>query len=315
MLICGCFCGQSDATKLAVENNSAVQYHVRDPRDGSVHSVAGSGNGYRPAGGDVYFAKDQRESINFGREPLEPGEEPPYANFWPQEASPGADSNGVKPGWRSTVLAHQHQMLDLSARLRRLIALALGAPPDAFEPFFTRPTFQTGMVYYHPAVSDPGQAVFAIRPHADGGIFTILANDGEPGLHICPGKGVPAAERVWIPVPPRANSLVVNLGGELERWSNGRFKATLHCVVNETGRERFSLPFFFEPNLDAAVEPLPCTGEPQERWASGPISPAQKLLRGLGLLEPEAKVETAVGEYFHKSEAAMFTTDDEKAKL
>eukprot|EP01043_Picozoa_sp_COSAG02_P124384 COSAG02_NODE_61451_length_268_cov_0.923077_1_plen_35_part_10 len=30
--------------------------------------------------------------------------------------------------------------------------------------------------------------MFSIRPHADGGIFTILANDGEPGLHICPGK-------------------------------------------------------------------------------------------------------------------------------
>ena len=66
-------------------------------------------------------------------------------------------------------------------------------------------------------------------------------------------------ERVWIPVPPRPNSLVVNLGGELERWSNGRFKATLHCVVNETGRERFSLPFFYEPNLDAQVAPLPST--------------------------------------------------------
>lgn len=76
---------------------------------------------------------------------------------------------------------------------------------------------------------------------------------------------MPAPERVWIPVPPRADSLVVNLGGELERWSNGRFKATLHCVVNETGRERFSLPFFFEPNLDAAIEPLPGTGEPQKR--------------------------------------------------
>lgn len=159
------FFRQPDVVKVAVENNEDVQYHVRDPRDGTVHSVPGSGNGYRAAGGDVYFAKDQRESINFGRETLEPDEEPPYANSWPRESSPDF-GDGVAPGWRSTVLAHQSQMLGLSARLRRLIALALGAPPDTFEPFFTRPTFQTGMVYYHPAVSDPGQAVFAIRPHA-----------------------------------------------------------------------------------------------------------------------------------------------------
>lgn len=83
------------------------------------------------------------------------------------------------------------------------------------------------------------------------------------------------------------------------------------AVVNETGRERFSLPFFYEPNIDAAVQPLACTGEPQGRWAVGPITPAQKLLRGLGLSDNiDGEVEDAasasystteaVGEYFHK---------------
>jgi hypothetical protein len=91
------------------------------------------------------------------------------------------------------------------------------------------------------------------------------------------------------------------------------------AVVNETGRERFSLPFFYEPNIDAAVEPLPCTGSPQGRWAGGAVSPAQKLLRGLGLVdeeEEEGEEEgdgagggrgTAVGEYFHRSAAATAT--------
>ena len=69
-------------------------------------------------------------------------------------------------------------MVSLAARLRRLIALALNAKPDVFEPMFDRATFQTGMVHYTAAVSDPGKAVFGIRPHADGGIFTILVNDG-----------------------------------------------------------------------------------------------------------------------------------------
>ena len=84
-------------------------------------------------------------------------------------------------------------------------------------------------------------------------------------------------------------------------------------MVNETGRERFSLPFFYEPNIDAAVQPLPCTGEPRGRWATGPISPEQKLLRGLGLGDESAASEVAqgrdtasdattvaVGEYFHR---------------
>lgn len=76
-------------------------------------------------------------------------------------------------------------------------------------------------------------------------------------------------------------------------------------MVNETGRERFSLPFFYEPNIDAAVQPLLCTGEPWGPWATGPITPEQKLLRGLGLsAEAEADRDSgtlaAVGEYFHR---------------
>lgn len=149
-----------NSAKLAVRNRPEVQYQVRNPRDGLIHAVPGSGNGYRAAGEDVYFAKDQRESINFGREPLEPGEDPPYRNLWPAEQATGqrvgpGDTDLLPVGWRSTVLAHQHQMLQLSVHLRRLVALSLGASEDAFDEFFDRPTFQTGMVYYHAVVSDP----------------------------------------------------------------------------------------------------------------------------------------------------------------
>lgn len=150
----------SNSAKLAVRNRPEMQYQVRNPWDGLVYAVPGSGNGYRAAGEDVYFAKDQRESINFGREQLEPGEDPPYSNLWPAEQATDrrvglGDADLLPVGWRSIVLAHQHQMLQLSVRLRRLVALALGASEDAFDEFFDRPTFQTGMVYYHAVVSDP----------------------------------------------------------------------------------------------------------------------------------------------------------------
>jgi len=37
------------------------------------------------------------------------------------------------------------------------------------------------------------------------------------------------------------------------RWTNGRFKSTLHRVVNSN--ERFSTPFFLAANWDAEVSP------------------------------------------------------------
>ena len=41
------------------------------------------------------------------------------------------------------------------------------------------------------------------------------------------------------------------------RWSNGLFKATRHRVISVTGRDRYSVPFFMDPNFDALVECLP----------------------------------------------------------
>ena len=83
----------------------------------------------------------------------------------------------------------------------------------------------------------------------------------------------------------------------LERWSNGRFRATLHCVVNEAGAERFSLPFFYEPALDATVAPLPCAVPAGERPRFASLSAAQQLLAGLGLAESDDEL---IGEYFHR---------------
>lgn len=265
------FFDQPLASKMKLANGPELQYRVRDT-DGRFVPVPATGNGYRSVGGDAHFANDSRESFNVGREPLAPGEDPPYANAWPVEAT--------LPGFRGAVLAHQAEQVALAVQLRGLIALALGVDAGFFDRpgLFDRPTYQTGMVRYLEQRSDPSAGLFSIRPHADGGIFTLLFTDGEPGLHICPDKHVAPHKREWIAVQPRADAAIVNLGTELERWSNGRFRATLHAVVNESGRERISLPFFYETNIDATIEPLCHDGE---RARFPPSSPAANLLAGV----------------------------------
>jgi isopenicillin N synthase-like dioxygenase len=56
--------------------------------------------------------------------------------------------------------------------------------------------------------------------------------------------------------------IVVNFGKLLERWTGGRIRATEHRVLSR-GRERFSVPFFYEPRADATIAPLPLPGAEQ----------------------------------------------------
>ena len=57
-------------------------------------------------------------------------------------------------------------------------------------------------------------------------------------------------------VEPRKNQFIVNVGDMLERWTNGDYLSNVHRVFNPSGRERLSIAFFFEPNVDALVRPI-----------------------------------------------------------
>jgi isopenicillin N synthase-like dioxygenase len=47
----------------------------------------------------------------------------------------------------------------------------------------------------------------------------------------------------------------------LARYSNDRFRATPHRVVNRNGASRYAIPFFLGPNHDVVVQPVPtCIG-------------------------------------------------------
>ena len=97
--------------------------------------------------------------------------------------------------------------------------------------------------------------------HVDSGFVTLLAQDGVEGLQ------ARAHDGTWVDVPPVEGTMAVNFGGLLQRWTAGRIKATEHRVLGP-GRERCSIPFFYEPRVDAVIRPLPGS-EPFEPFSYG----------------------------------------------
>jgi isopenicillin N synthase-like dioxygenase len=63
----------------------------------------------------------------------------------------------------------------------------------------------------------------------------------------------------WISATAPKGGFVVNIGDMLELWSGGQLVSTPHRVINKSGLERYSFPYFAVPNHKVTVTPLtPC---------------------------------------------------------
>lgn len=136
------------------------------------------------------------------------------------------------------------------ADLLRTIACGLGLSPDFFASRYTKRMQRTQMVYYPPQPPTPELDQFGVAPHTDYGCITLLWQDTVGGLQVRE-----IATDTWIDAPPIPGTFVVNVGDLLARWSNDRFRSTLHRVINASGRERYSIATFYDPTYDARVDP------------------------------------------------------------
>jgi isopenicillin N synthase-like dioxygenase len=167
-------------------------------------------------------------------------------NLWP------ADPPGFEAVWK-----HYFGLMEgLTSTMLHLFALALGLPEDWFDDKVDQHLGTMAANRYPAQLTPPAEGQLRARAHVDFSTLTILYQDDAPG-----GLQVHQRGHGWIDVPAIPGSYVVNLGDLMGRWTNDRWVATPHRVVNppreQAATQRFSLPFFHLPNHDAVIEPIP----------------------------------------------------------
>lgn len=127
-------------------------------------------------------------------------------------------------------------------------ALGLGLNRQFFLRSSGQPMSRAAFTYYPPQDARLGAEQFGVGPHTDFGVLTVLCQDDVGGLQVQHANGT------WCEAPPVPDSLVINVGDLLARWTNGVYRSTPHRVVNSSGRERLSLVLAFDPDPQTLID-------------------------------------------------------------
>lgn len=170
-----------------------------------------------------------------------------------------AEEDDPSVPYRELMMSHYHAMIDAGMEFLRLTAIGLGQDEHIFDKRFVPKSVSSLRIMHYPTykgapcfTNTPNTCTgsdreFTCEEHTDTAFVTLLVTFSYPGLEILQEDGQ------WMSVPPRPGSLVVNIGDLLSRLTGGRLKSTYHRV-RDTGIERYSVPFFFEPRFDGRFE-------------------------------------------------------------
>jgi isopenicillin N synthase-like dioxygenase len=188
---------------------------------------------------------DVKEGFDLGldlppTDPLVQARLPFYGpNIWPEKL----------PKFRENLACYYDHMVKLGLDLLRAFSVSLGVAEPYFGQHFIKPIAQLRLLRYPP--SAPGNVPrVGAGEHTDFGWITILMQDQIDGLEI------KNANDKWISVPSIRDSLVVNVGDLMQRWTNDAYPATIHRVINRADTFRHSVAFFMDPDYHTRVECL-----------------------------------------------------------
>lgn len=245
--------------------------------------------GYEAIGNQTLQAgapPDRKEGFYIGEE-VAP-DDPRHGHFnlgrnqWPADL----------PGFRPVMMAYYGALTVVGEALIRGLALSLKLPEYEFDAFTHRPLCAVRLLHYPPGRPQLPDEMGA-GAHTDFGGVTLLLQDDVGGLQIKAKDG-----GGWIDAPNLDGAYIVNLGDMIARWTNDYYVSTLHRVINCSGRERYSVPFFYSGNPQYQVKCIETCLAPDDSPKYPPITVEQHMKAMYARTyrdasEPRAAVESA----------------------
>lgn len=221
--------------KLAIRQNRFFRGYM--PYDFSILKVSSLGDAVKPNQSEAFILAHEVEE-----------DDPDFIaktnlagpNQWPDSL----------PEFKQVILEYREKTQELAYKLLKAFAVAFGMETNALDQYFTKPTTFLRLQYYPRQPNFIPENQFGIAPHTDHGFLTLLAQDNTGGLQVRNHEGD------WIEAFPLRGSFMLNSGDMLKRMTNDIFISTPHRVINRSGNDRYSIPFFFEPNMHAPIAPL-----------------------------------------------------------
>lgn len=216
---------------------------------------------------------DLKETFNLGLEPikLEDRKENLFnrTNKWPRG----------EENFRQTTLGFFQVASEAAAHLCHAFALALGLE----ESFFSEKhhlQYHTLRLLHYPPINFPAKPEQQrAGVHSDYGSFTLLFQDNIGGLEVL------SLNKEWIAAPAVRDTVLVNIGDLMQRWTNNRFRSTKHRVTiprdDRIGQSRYSIALFCHPNDNTEVSCLETCYDDEDPSLYPTISAGNYLLQRL----------------------------------
>lgn len=193
---------------------------------------------------------------------------------------PGADQQWLpdQTELNQTLLEFYRVGGEVCSQIMHAFALAFGLPETDFDSQHDSHYSTVRLLHYPPVEQAIEAGTMRAGAHSDYGTITLLFQDDVGGLEIW-------HDGFWIPAPYIPGTVIVNTGDLMERWTNNVFRSTKHRVVvpawPAASRSRYSMTFFYRPNIDAEVACLQACQSPQHPALYAPVTTQEHLINCL----------------------------------